>query len=190
MPDNGLDVFWYSFDYGNTHIIMISTEHNFTIGTPLYTWLEQDLKSVNRSITPFLILAGHRPMYTSENCSDDTTAGDFFVSLYMQQGFEDLLYKYKVDLAIWGHQHSYERTCPVYKQKCVPDGITHIVVGTAGAELEDGDWNMGTYKEWSAFHWVNWGYLRISTSDELIQVQLLSNIDNSVVEEITLKKRM
>lgn len=45
-----------------------------------------------------------RPMYCSENY-----AGDYAVAEGMQRSFEDLLYKHKVDLALWGHYHSYER---------------------------------------------------------------------------------
>ena len=35
-------------------------------GSKQYTWLEDDLKKVDRAKTPWVILAGHRPMYTSE----------------------------------------------------------------------------------------------------------------------------
>ena len=57
------------------------------------------------------------------------------VGKYIQEYLEDLLYAHKVDLAVWGHQHEYERTCKMYKNKCVKDGILHIVVGTAGKSL-------------------------------------------------------
>ena len=56
----------YSFDYASVHFIMMSTEHNFTQGSPQYEWMEQDLKNVNRSLTPWVIMAGHRAMYTSQ----------------------------------------------------------------------------------------------------------------------------
>ena len=56
----------YSFDYGSVHFIMMSTEHNFTQGSPQYEWMENDLKNVNRSLTPWIVIAGHRPMYTSQ----------------------------------------------------------------------------------------------------------------------------
>ena len=32
-------------------------------------------------------------------------------------GLEDVLYDYGVDLAIWAHEHSYERLFPLYKFK-------------------------------------------------------------------------
>ena len=60
------DVNRYSFDYASVHFIMMSTEHNFTQGSPQYDWMEQDLKNVNRSLTPWVVMAGHRAMYTSQ----------------------------------------------------------------------------------------------------------------------------
>jgi hypothetical protein len=41
-----------------------------------------------------------------------------------------------VDLTLYGHYHSYQRTCPVYQNKCVDDGLVHITVGSAGAWLD------------------------------------------------------
>ncbi|CAI8039862.1 Probable inactive purple acid phosphatase 9 [Geodia barretti] len=49
MPDNGNSVFWYSFDYGLVHFTVISTEHDFTPGSPMYSWIEKDFQSVNRN---------------------------------------------------------------------------------------------------------------------------------------------
>ena len=40
-----------------------------------------------------------------------------------------------------GHVHSYMRTCPVYKLKCVGldnGGIIHLIIGTAGHPLSQG----------------------------------------------------
>ena len=56
----------YSFDYASVHFIMMSTEHNFTQGSRQYEWMEQDLKNVNHSLTPWVVMAGHRAMYTSQ----------------------------------------------------------------------------------------------------------------------------
>ena len=56
----------YSYDYGLVHFIMMSTEHDMGNGSRQYAWLEKDLQNVDRVKTPWVILAGHRPMYTSE----------------------------------------------------------------------------------------------------------------------------
>ena len=45
---------------------MMSTEHNFTQGSRQYKWIEQDLKNVNRSLTPWVVIVGHRAMYSSQ----------------------------------------------------------------------------------------------------------------------------
>merc|ERR1712121_551013 len=108
-------------------MIMMSTEHDFSPNSTQYKWLENDLKRVNRSITPWVILGGHRPMYNSEWYDSD-----YKYSVHMKVLFEDLLYKYGLDIAFYGHYHAYERTCAVYKEKCVADGVIHITVGNAG----------------------------------------------------------
>ena len=45
---------------------MMSTEHNFTQGSRQYTWMEQDLQQVDRHTTPWVVVGGHRAMYTSQ----------------------------------------------------------------------------------------------------------------------------
>ena len=45
---------------------MMSTEHNYTKGSRQYAWLEQDLQKVNREKTPWVVIGGHRAMYTSQ----------------------------------------------------------------------------------------------------------------------------
>ena len=44
---------------------------------------------------------------------------------------------YKVDLALWAHHHSYQRTCHVLHQKCRSSGRgpVHVIVGVGGQEL-------------------------------------------------------
>ncbi len=37
-----------------------------------------------------------------------------------RDGLEELWQKYKVDLAVFGHIHSYERTCPIYQVNLQP----------------------------------------------------------------------
>lgn len=54
-PQNGHDLFWYSFNFGNVHVIQMSSEHDYTIGSEQYLWIEQDLKGVDRGETPFVV---------------------------------------------------------------------------------------------------------------------------------------
>ena len=54
-PQNGNGLYWYSFDYGNVHVIQISSEHDYLPGSEQYMWLEEDLKQVDRKNTPFIV---------------------------------------------------------------------------------------------------------------------------------------
>ena len=177
MPDNGNKIWWYSFDYGLIHFTMMSTEHNFTYGSKQYQWLEKDLSSVDRQVTPWLILVGHRPMYTSEKY-----AADHRVALHMQIAFEELLHKYNVDLALWGHYHSYERTCRVYRSRCTPSGTIHIVIGSAGADIDSAP----QYDvPWSEHLEMSYGYGRVSVvNSSALLWEFIRNLDRSVSDSV------
>jgi acid phosphatase type 7 len=43
VPETGNGVFWYSFEVGNVHVAMISSEHDPSPGSPLGDWLAADL---------------------------------------------------------------------------------------------------------------------------------------------------
>lgn len=141
--------FWYSFEYGMAHIVMIDTETDFpsapdgTDGsaglgagpfgqtpTQQLDFLDADLASVDRTITPWVIVAGHRPWYS--------TGASKNICGPCQTAFEPLFYKYGVDLGIFGHVHNSQRFNPVYNNIADPAGLknpkapAYIVAGGAG----------------------------------------------------------
>ncbi len=137
--------FWYSFEYGMAHIVMFDTETDFNdapdgpdgsaeldsgpFGAPnqQIKFLHADLASVDRAVTPSVIVAGHRPWYTIGTGCDPC-----------QDAFEHLFHEYGVDLAIFGHVHNSQRFDPIYKGKVDPKGLNnptspmYIVAGGAG----------------------------------------------------------
>lgn len=182
MPEGGNGVFWYSHEYANIHFTWISTEHNCTAGSEMYNWLENDLASVNRARTPWLILLGHRPMYAS-----GMDASDWSVSIGQRQAYEDLLHKYGVDLFLTGHYHSYERVCPVYKGECQgsfdnPLSTIHIVLGMAGAGHDAPKW----YDvPWSVARSVEYGYTQWSVANSShLHLQYVQNVDGKVHDDV------
>jgi hypothetical protein len=50
-----LDETWWSVNYGPIHWITMSTEHAFKKGSAQHNWIMEDLKKVDRKITPFII---------------------------------------------------------------------------------------------------------------------------------------
>ena len=80
----------YGFDYGNVHVVMMSTEHDFTANSEQLQFLEDHLKTVNREKTPWLIFAGHRPMYVDSTYTEGR-AGDQPVAALLRTHVEPLL---------------------------------------------------------------------------------------------------
>ena len=120
---------YYSVDMGPVHFALLSSEHNMTAGSAQLAWLARDLAAVDRSATPFVVFAMHRPLYSS-------TLFDFLPEAsVMLKAIEPVLLKNKVDLAIFGHVHQYSRSCPLANGKCVADGAgpVYMTIGTAGA---------------------------------------------------------
>lgn len=57
----------YSFEHGPIHFIQLNTEMDFAPGSAQYAWLLSDLRTVNRTRTPWLI-AGEEPSANSQGC--------------------------------------------------------------------------------------------------------------------------
>jgi len=187
MPDNGNTVFWYSFDYGSVHVLHFSTEHDFYPGSEQYEFIRQDLEKVDRTKTPWVVLGGHRPPYSSEDYPSDLAVAEG-----IRNGLEELI-RGKVDFAIWGHFHAYERTCAVYNSTCMDDGtgIVHIVVGTAGASIDGAQWLPNA---WSENHFNDFGYGVVDVSIDGDQTSLRwdfhLNKNDSIADTVTLTKPM
>lgn len=124
---------------------MMSTEHAFAPGSKQYEFIKADLEKVNRHETPFLVLAGHRPMYVQN-------PGIEHEAEKLRKALEPLMRDHAVDVAFWGHVHSYQRTCAVYDFKCGDEnkgtGTVHIVTGAPGAGLSA---ITGTKPDWMQF---------------------------------------
>jgi acid phosphatase type 7 len=134
----------------------MSSEHDASVGSAQYTWLVNDLNRVNRTLTPWLVVELHRPLYNGETFWSDNAVG-----IGMRKEFEHLLHGYRVDVVFAGHYHSYFRTCDgLFQSQCDNHGPTHITIGTAGASLE----HMPFYKtHWSRMHILqHYGYGRVT----------------------------
>jgi hypothetical protein len=87
----------------------------------------KDLKTVDRSRTPWLIVSFHAPWYNS-NYAHYNESEEF----YMRMDMEPLLFSASVDVIISGHVHSYERMYPVYNNQLNDKGPVYINIGDGG----------------------------------------------------------
>lgn len=150
----GTGNFWYSFDHGMAHYIQLDTEtdlgHGFigndeiggsegdgsgpfnSIMNAQTDWLAADLAAVNRTATPWVIVAGHRPWYLSHANASGT------ICWSCKDVFEPLLIQYKVDLVLSGHSHVYQRNAPLANGVVDPNELNnpsapwYITNGAAG----------------------------------------------------------
>ncbi len=195
---------WWSWNVGNTHIIAISTEYNFTTGSDQWRWLANDLATVDRTVTPWVILGAHRPMYVSSNYTTGVTA-DQVVAELLREHVEPLTNKWGVDLAFYGHNHAVQRYCASLAGKCLqrsesvqwangvrnvydhPPTTVHMLVGSAGAGFTVNEViPPAEYVEWQEYYY---GYVRVSsTNSTQIRVQFVHNTDGQILDDFVIQK--
>jgi len=159
MPQNDLGStgnFWFSYDYGNVHVISLSSQHSLDAGSPQIEFLTKDLDAAtaNRGSVPWIVVGFHKPLYCSIEGSP-----------HFADQLEAILIQYDVDLTITGHMHGYERIHPLQNSvvTCFPtknaDGVdtyystgkgpVHIMQCHAGGM--QGEKFIQPQPDWSAF---------------------------------------
>ncbi|KAH1096211.1 hypothetical protein J1N35_013132 [Gossypium stocksii] len=117
--------FFYSFNAGGIHFVMLGGYADYNKSGDQYQWLKKDLAEVDRKVTPWLVATWHPPWYS-------TYTAHYREAECMRVAVEDLLYKYGVDIVFNGHVHAYERSNRVYNYNLDPCGPVHITIGDGG----------------------------------------------------------
>ncbi|KAL8161454.1 hypothetical protein V2J09_012943 [Rumex salicifolius] len=180
---------FYSFNTGVVHFVYFSTETDFLPGSSQYDFLKHDLESVDRNNTPFVVVQGHRPMYTTSHEDRDAP-----IRKKLLQHLEPLFVKNNVSLALWGHVHRYERFCPLNNFKCGKTGLkegyypVHMVIGMAGQDWQPiweprpthPDVPVYPQPERSIYRGGEFGYIRLIATKERLTVSYVGNHDGEV----------
>lgn len=170
VPTVNRDKFWYSTDYGMFRFCIADTEHDWRQGTEQYNFIEHCLASVDRQKQPWLIFLAHRVLgYSSDASYADEGS---FAEPMGRESLQKLWQKYKVDIAIFGHVHNYERTCPIYQNICTNNekhlykgalnGTIHVAAGGAGASLSE---FTPIQTKWSIFRDYDHGFVKLTAFD-------------------------
>ncbi|WRX16305.1 Calcineurin-like phosphoesterase domain [Theobroma cacao] len=160
----------YSTDYGMFRFCIADTEHDWREGTEQYKFIEHCLASVDRQKQPWLIFLAHRVLGYSSGISYAIEGS--FAEPMARESLQKLWQKYKVDISIYGHVHNYERTCPIYENRCTdyekhyykgtPKGTIHVVAGGGGASLS----TFTTLKtNWSLYRDYDYGFVKLTAFD-------------------------
>ncbi|KAK4479828.1 hypothetical protein RD792_015370, partial [Penstemon davidsonii] len=170
VPAENRAKFWYSTDYGMFRFCVADTEHDWREGTEQYKFIEHCLASVDRQKQPWLIFLAHRVLgYSSiEYYANQGSFGEPMGKDDLQK----LWQKYKVDIAFYGHAHSYERTCAAYQSSCTSNekhyykgslnGTIHVVAGGGGASIS---FFSAIKPKWSIFRDPDFGFVKLTAFD-------------------------
>jgi len=160
-----------------------------------YSWLQEDLADARDRGADWIIVYGHRPMYCSDvddfpDCSTDAETLRLGLNGTICP-MEVILQQFGVDLYICAHEHSYERTFPVY------DGIIdyqsnhtyinpkypiHLINGAAGNQEDLDSFDEVFYGPWSAVRSASYGYghLKVYNSTHMYYEQLIQEDPNNL----------
>ncbi|KAK9191594.1 hypothetical protein WN943_020207 [Citrus x changshan-huyou] len=170
VPAENRAKFWYSTDYGMFRFCVADTEHDWREGTEQYKFIEHCLASVDRQKQPWLIFLAHRVLGYSSGIFYAVDGS--FAEPMGRESLQKLWQKYKVDIAIYGHVHNYERTCPIYQNICTNkeknyykgtlNGTIHVVAGGGGAGLAEFTPLQTT---WSLYRDYDYGFVKLTAFD-------------------------
>lgn len=172
---------FYSFNYRNIHFIAMSSEVPYNEGTKQYEFVKTDLeRASNDPIVDWIIVFLHKPFYSSPNTGHSNTGRD---PTLLRNTYHELFDKYKVDIVLQSHVHSYQRSLPISYNKSDPtdplvtnsnkhdytdpEGSIFTVVGTGGVASAGGALLhnfTGPAEKYVAVQFQGFGFLNIHVS--------------------------
>ncbi len=176
---------WYSFEWGNTHVVSLDTESPYTPGSDQLAWLEIDL--ANARADPdieWIVVFFHDPPYSASPVHGS--------NLSVRWNISPILESNGVDIVFSGHDHIYERTYPIKNEEVVdqhpnryynPRGTIYVVTGGGGAAL----YGIGS-DYWTAYAESVHHHVKVDILAEgLLHLQGITN-DGRVLDEFWIHK--
>ncbi|OFX34058.1 MAG: hypothetical protein A2W90_01025 [Bacteroidetes bacterium GWF2_42_66] len=136
---------FYTLKKGNVLFVFVDTNKDILPGSEQYKKLEKILAS---SKDLWKIMVHHHPVYTSsENSYGNTWFQKQAHGDPNEMHLKRLYETYGVNLVLFGHVHSYERTWPIANEKVDQEnGVTYLNLGGGGGRLD----KAGANKTWYA----------------------------------------
>jgi len=110
---------YYSFDYGDTHFLILNTEISYSEGSDQWNFAADDLYA---NTQPWKIVGFHKSAYCAGGHGEDAGMVAMTSAIFEPNG---------VDMVLTGHSHFYQHN--------LVNGIHHMVIGTVGAPPVDPD---------------------------------------------------
>jgi predicted phosphodiesterase len=162
IESNSTQESFYSFDIGDVHFLVISTEHGITKDSEQWKFFVEDLKE-NKSKWTFAL--SHIPAYCSGGHGENHRMKRFVRGVLKPGG---------VDVFLTGHSHFYQRN--------YVEGMYHIVTAGGGAPLYTPKKANYVQKKAKVFHYC---YFDVTTDQINMTVK---DIDGKIIDTLELKK--
>ena len=174
FPMPGSNHSWYSYNWGNAHILVLDSEQAFDTSSPQYAFAQADLNASQSA--KWRIVVMQRPPYSSvSNASSSKAAQSILVPLFQNE---------KVSLVLSGNSHNYERSKPLKNGSPAAGGVTYIVSGGGG-----NGHNAFTIAEpaWSAYrNAVSYEYAKVTVSPTALRVDAIDSVTNAAIDSVTI----
>lgn len=128
-PASQNEGFFYSFDMGPLHFIMLDSNIMGAAKQKDVEWLRDDLKSAVARRACWRIAIMHHPMWPPADNPKDAMRAET-----MREYFLPLLETYDVDLILTGHQHMYARSLPIRGETAADGGLIQIMAASGAKE--------------------------------------------------------
>jgi hypothetical protein len=174
MPGNNHS--WYSYKWGDAHILVLDTEQPTAPGSEQYTFAQSDLAA--HQADRWRIVALQRPPYSSTSTNSSSQP--------VLQNLVPLFQAQHVDLALSGNSHNYERSYPLRDgARVASGGVTYVVSGAGG-----NGFNAFTIAQpaWSAFREATYyQFVKVTVSPTALVVDAVRADTNTVFDSTTIR---
>lgn len=110
----------FDWRWGSVRILGLDSETDKAALEAQIDWLDAALA---RERAPWTVVVLHRPIFSRGNHGSDERG--------INARLVPVLERHRVDLVFSGHDHDYERFCPIRAGRCDPAGVQYIVTGGA-----------------------------------------------------------
>jgi hypothetical protein len=156
---------WYSFDYANSHFVVLDTESPYENGTEQNDWLKADLREANQYKWTFVMF--HRPPYSS--------GGGHGSDLDVRAALDYIFVENNVTAVFNSHDHIYEHADP-------GNSVQYFVTGGGGAPLYSAGTSWFTVKSASVHH-----FLILDVTEEKVTITCITD-EGAIIDTVEITK--
>jgi chitodextrinase len=174
FPMPGSNHSWYSYNWGDAHIIVLDTEQPFAPGSAQYDFVLSDLAAHQSEV--WRIAVFQRPPYSSTS--------DYSSSPAVQSSLVPVFQSHKVSLVLSGNSHNYERTLPLIGGVPVSKGgIVYVVSGAGGNGFNIFSSTAPAYTAYREDD--KYEFVKVTVTPSALQIDAVSAEDGAVFDSTT-----